>query len=59
MNMIITSECEECIYGIIDESDKARIKVKCQHKGKEYYFGQCIPCDNKSKRKLGEEEISE
>ncbi len=59
MNMIITSECENCIYGIIDESDRALVKVKCQHKGKEYYFGQCIPCDDKRKRKLGGENTSE
>ena len=50
MSMILTSECEECIYGVIDESDKARIKVKCTYKDKEYYYGQCIPCNNKSKK---------
>ena len=59
MDMIITSECEECIYGIIDESNKARVKVKCVQKDKEYYYGQCIPCENKRKRKLGEELINE
>lgn len=52
--MIITSECEECIYGIIDDSNKARVKVKCTQKEKEYYYGQCIPCDNKRKRKIEE-----
>lgn len=52
MNMIITSECEQCQYGIINDTDKARIKVICTFKDKEYYFGQCIPCDNKTK-KLG------
>ena len=51
MGMILTSECEECIYGIIDDSNKARIKVKCTYKSKEYYYGQCVPCENKSKRK--------
>lgn len=59
MSMIITSECEECIYGIIDDSNKARVKVKCAQKDKEYYFGQCISCDNKRKRKLGEELIND
>lgn len=49
MNMILTSECENCIYGIIDDSNKARIKVKCKQKDKEYHYGQCIPCDNKKK----------
>lgn len=52
--MILTSECENCIYGIIDESNKEKIKVKCTHKDKEYYYGQRIPCDNKRQRKLGE-----
>ncbi len=51
MNMIITSECEKCVYGIIDESNKACIKVKCTRKDKEYYYGQCIPCDCKIERK--------
>lgn len=32
MNMILTSECEGCIYGIVDESNKARIKVKMHTK---------------------------
>ena len=59
MNMILTSECEECIYGIIDDSNKARVKVKCIQKEKEYYYGQCIPCDSKRKRKLGEDNITE
>ncbi|MCM1254084.1 MAG: hypothetical protein NC321_14795 [Clostridium sp.] len=50
-NMIITSECEQCIHSVIDESDKARVKVYCNVKEKTYYWGQCIPCDNKEKRK--------
>ena len=58
MNMILTSECEECGYGIIDDRDKARIKVVCTDKGREYHYGQCIPCDNK-KRKLKEEVVNE
>lgn len=59
MSMILTSECEKCDYGIIDDSDKARIKVKCLQKNKEYYYGQCIPCDSKRKRKSGGEDINE
>lgn len=49
--MIITSECEECIYGIVNDDSKARIKIKCLKKNKEYYYGQCIPCDFKVKRR--------
>lgn len=44
-NMIITSECEKCIHSIIDESNKAWIKIYCTAKDKTYYWGQCIPCD--------------
>lgn len=51
MKMILTSECETCEYGSIDESNKARIKVRCNARNKEYYYGQCIPCDDKKKRK--------
>lgn len=47
--MIITSECEQCRHGIINDENRARIKVICTFKNKEYYYGQCIPCDNKIK----------
>lgn len=50
MGMILTSECEFCKFGIIRDNDKARVKVLCTYKGKEYYYGQCIPCDNKQRR---------
>lgn len=59
MKMILTSECEECDYGIIDGSDKRCVKVKCIDKNKEYYYGQYIPCDNKKKRKSGEDKTNE
>ena len=38
-NMILTSQCESCIYGSIDDSNKARVKVKCSYKCKEYHYG--------------------
>lgn len=53
--MIITSECEDCRFGTVFENEKNRLKVYCAVKDKEYYFGQCIPCENKSKRVEGEE----
>lgn len=59
MNMILTSECEKCDYGIIDDSNKARVKVKCIKKDKEYYYGQYVPCDNMRKRKQGDNNTSE
>lgn len=52
MKMILTSECEKCNFGVIDDSDKAVVKVKCAQKDKEYYYGQCIPCDNMRRKKL-------
>lgn len=46
-SMIITSECEHCKYGIIDDSNKARIMVYCSYRDKKYFYGQCIPCEDK------------
>lgn len=48
--MINTSECEECRYGTLREESKARIFVYCSYKEKEYWFGQCIQCENKTKK---------
>jgi len=50
-DMILTSECEQCIHSIICEEDKAKIKIYCNVKDKTYYWGQCIPCEYKEKRK--------
>ena len=54
--MIITSECEFCIYGTVDDSDKAKVKVYCSYKDKTYYYGQYISCDNKRKRLIKKDE---
>lgn len=51
MRMILTSECELCEYGAIDESDKARIKVKCGLRGKVYHYGQRVPCEDRKARR--------
>lgn len=50
-NMIITSECERCIHSVINEEDKAKVKVYCKVKDKTYYWGQCIPCEYKETKK--------
>lgn len=50
-DMIITSECEYCIHSVINEEDKARVKIYCKMKNKTYYYGQCIPCDYKEIKK--------
>jgi len=51
MNMIITSECENCVNGEVDDSDKARVKVYCRAKERWYWYGQCIPCELKEIKK--------
>lgn len=48
-DMILTSECEQCIHSIINEEDKSRVKVYCSVKDKTYYWGQCIPCNHQKK----------
>ncbi|MFG6322642.1 MAG: hypothetical protein K1W41_14525 [Lachnospiraceae bacterium] len=53
-DMILTSECEQCIHSVINEENKARVKVYCSVKDKTYFWGQCIPCDYKEiKKKMG------
>lgn len=49
---ILTSECESCLYGTVDDADKARVKVYCSYKDKTYYYGQCINCNNKRKKEI-------
>lgn len=44
MNMILTSECEQCNNSVINNEDKAKVTVYCSAKDKTYYWGQCIPC---------------
>lgn len=50
-DMIITSECEQCPQSVLNDEDKARVTVYCKVKDKTYYWGQCISCDYKEKRK--------
>ena len=45
-DVIITSICEKCRYGTIHDENKARIKVWCSYKEREYFYGACIPCTN-------------
>lgn len=51
METIITSQCLECENGTLDKTDKAKPKVLCALKDKTYYYGQCIACDDFTKRK--------
>lgn len=53
MDMIICGqECEDCIH-YVDELEDRR-KIYCSYKEKTYWYGQCIPCDNKVKRRPDE-----
>jgi len=52
--MINTSECEDCINSVLDESNKAKIIVFCGAKEKEYIYGQCIPCEYYESKKKEE-----
>ena len=54
-DVILTSLCETCKYGTVNEEDKARVKVYCSYKEKEFYFGQCVPCTNYTKIAEGED----
>ena len=45
-DVILSNKCETCKFGIVNDENKARIKVYCSQKEKEYYWGQCITCDN-------------
>jgi len=50
MSIIITSECESCVYGNVDDSDKAKVMIYCKAKDKTYYYGQYIPCEIKKEK---------
>ena len=53
-NMIIAGEdCEDCIHSLLDESNKAKIMVKCDIKNREYIWGTCIPCEYREVSKRG------
>ena len=53
MTIIIAGkDCENCVYASIDETDKSRIRVYCDARDKQYYWGQNIQCDDKKKNEL-------
>lgn len=58
-DMIITSECEQCIHSVINEEDKAKVKIHCRIKDRTYYWGQCIQCESKSLKHRMERKTSE
>ncbi len=49
-DMIIAgSECEGCVY-LVDTAD-VNHKIICRARDKQYYYGQCIVCDDKKVNK--------
>lgn len=61
MSMIIAGkECENCCNcTFINEESKRDIKVFCRAKEKEYFYGQCIPCEFKKEKKENNEQSCE
>lgn len=55
MKMIITSDCEYCRHGTVDESS-GKLMVHCYKRDKTYYFGQCIPCEDYIKSEINNKE---
>ena len=59
MTMIICGkDCEGCAhFTSIDDSNPGRIKVYCDYSDRWRWFGQCIPCENKIKRREDDEHL--
>lgn len=51
-----TSQCENCRYSVLDESNKAKIMVYCDFDGKTRIYGQHVDCDRKEVVACSEEE---
>lgn len=50
-NVIIAGkQCESCLYGSIDDANKARIVVNCSLKNRKYTWGQCVPCNDRKNK---------
>jgi len=57
MGMIIAGDdCKDCKYATVDDTDVARVIVYCDARDKKYYYGQCIPCEDKVKVDLQDNE---
>lgn len=53
MSLIKTSECRKCAHSTIDDTNKAKVIIRCKAKGKEFIYGQYVECDLKKKNKRG------
>lgn len=52
--IIVGKDCEDCTFCTINDRDRSRVKVHCAVRDKDYYYGQCIPCEDKVKVKKNE-----
>lgn len=43
MATILAEECVKCTYGSYHNG--AKKPIHCERKGKDYFYGQYIPCD--------------
>lgn len=52
-DMIIAGDdCEDCIYFV--DTSEVNHKITCGARNKQYYYGQCIPCDDMKTRRKNE-----
>lgn len=53
MTMIIVGkDCEDCTHcTTVDDTNRGRIKVYCDYSERWRWWGQSIPCENKTRRK--------
>lgn len=55
--IIVGKDCDDCRYCVyINEESRKNIKVYCTIKEKEYRYGQCIPCELKTKKEINNNE---
>lgn len=52
--IICGRDCEDCVNAQFVE-DRKSLKVFCEARNKEYYYGQRVPCDDYEKYDKGEE----
>lgn len=56
MVVITTSEdCLECVHGTVVKNSKSDIRIVCDARDKEYFYGQRLVCDDKEMKIVREE----
>lgn len=43
--IIAGADCKGCMF--LEDNTESTNKITCKAKNKKYYYGQCIPCDDK------------